>query len=293
MNPWRYFYVPELVLILIRSVTAFLLLLIMTRIMGKKQLSQLTFFDYCVGITIGSVAATMSVDQNVKITNGFIALIIWGLFPIVLAYIGIKSRKFISVTDGRPAILIKNGHVLEDIMKSNQLSIDELMMLLREKDVFSLKEVEMAVLETNGKLSILKKAAEQPVTPQVLGLIVEKKTAPTLLIADGSILEKNVQMLHYSKTWLEAEVKKHGASSIKDVFLAQVDASGILYVDLYEEKKKKNKQKQEAELRTTLYSLEKELQQLSLQISNNKQLLGENEQIKKIQQAIQQIFPLL
>lgn len=293
MNQWRYFYVPELVLILIRSVTAFLLLLIMTRIMGKKQLSQLTFFDYCVGITIGSVAATMSVDQNVKIANGFMSLIIWGLFPIILAYIGIKNRTFINITDGRPAIVIKNGKVLEKTMKTNQLAINELMMLLREKDVFKIEEVEMAILETNGELSVLKKAEVQPVTPKVLGLAVEQEEAPTLLIADGAVLDKNLEMMQYSKEWLEAEVKKQGASSMKDVFLAQIDASGILYVDLYDENKVTPTPQQQDQLTTTLQTLQNELQQLSLQIGDNKHLLGESEQIKKIQQSIQSILPLL
>lgn len=114
---------PEYVLILIRSIWAFLLLLVMTRMMGKKQLSQLTFFDYCVGITIGSIAATLSVDQNVKIFNGLISLTIWGLFPILLAFIGLKSRAFLHFTDGKPAILIKEGKVLEESMKKINLQL--------------------------------------------------------------------------------------------------------------------------------------------------------------------------
>ncbi|WP_232334429.1 hypothetical protein [Oceanobacillus sp. AG] len=77
---------PELILILLRSIAAFLLLFLMARMMGKKQISQLTFFDYCVGITIGSIAATMSVDQNVKALNGLMSLFVWGLFPILLLY---------------------------------------------------------------------------------------------------------------------------------------------------------------------------------------------------------------
>ncbi|MFP3489640.1 DUF421 domain-containing protein, partial [Staphylococcus sp. SIMBA_130] len=89
------------VLILIRSIVAFFLLLLMTRVMGKKQISQLTFFDYCVGITIGSIAATLSIDQNVKIVNGLVSLTIWGLFPIILAYVGMTSIIFSNITDGK------------------------------------------------------------------------------------------------------------------------------------------------------------------------------------------------
>lgn len=277
---------PELVLIFIRSVTAFILLLVMTRIMGKKQLSQLTFFDYCVGITIGSVAATMSVDQNVKMANGFISLIIWGLFPIILAYLGMKSRKFIDITDGRPAIVIKNGQVLEKSMKQNQLAIDELMMLLREKSVFKIEDVEMAVLETNGELSILKKAAQQAVTPEVLGIQVKEEEAPTLLIADGTLLEKNIAMLSYSKQWVLDEIKKQGASDIKDVFIAQIDDSGKLYLDLYDEKKQTQAKKQAQLLSDALHDLQIDLNRFSKQIQGNKALLGQEEQVIQLQKTI-------
>lgn len=279
---------PELVLIFIRSVTAFILLLIMTRIMGKKQLSQLTFFDYCVGITIGSVAATMSVDQNVKIANGFISLIIWGLFPIILAYVGMKNRKFIDITDGRPAIVIKNGAVLEKSMKQNQLAIDELMMLLREKSVFKIEDVEMAVLETNGELSILKKAAEQPVTPKVLGIQVEEEQAPTLLIADGTLLEKNIAMLAYSKQWVLDEIKNQGASDIKDVFIAQIDDKGKLYVDLYDDQKADNQENQQELLLVALHDLQTDLTSFANQIDDNKTLLGHREQVVHLQKSIRE-----
>lgn len=224
---------PEYLLILIRSIASFLVLLALTRIMGKKQLSQLTFFDYVVGITIGSIAATMSVDQNIKISNGLVSLIIWGMVPILLGYIGLKSRSFLRLTDGRPNIVIKEGQVLEQTMKKNQLAIDELMMLLREQGVFKIQDVAMAVMETNGKLSIMKKSAVEPVTPQSLGLKVPNEQAPALLIVDGHLLEKNMSALNLSKQWIMQEIKKQGANDETEVFLAQVDSNKNLYVDLY------------------------------------------------------------
>jgi uncharacterized membrane protein YcaP (DUF421 family) len=96
--------VPDFVLILIRSIIAFMLLLFLTRIMGKKQLSQLTFFDYVVGITIGSIAAIMSADKNIQISNGIVSLAIWRLFPIILWFLGMKSRRFLRLTDVKPSI---------------------------------------------------------------------------------------------------------------------------------------------------------------------------------------------
>lgn len=230
--------VPDFVLILIRSIIAFLLLLFLTRLMGKKQLSQLTFFDYVVGITIGSIAATMSVDKNVQISNGVVSLAIWGIFPIVLGLLGLKSRRFLRFTDGRPSIIVKNGEVLEEEMKKNQLAIDELMMLLREKGIFKVDDVEIAILETNGELSVMKKTDLEPITPRLLGMKVKLEHAPSLLIVDGHILNKNLSILGYSKKWLMKEIKKQGAQSLNDVFLAQVDSKRNLFVDLYEDKRK-------------------------------------------------------
>jgi uncharacterized membrane protein YcaP (DUF421 family) len=230
------FIVPDFALILIRSIIAFLLLLFLTRIMGKKQLSQLTFFDYVVGITIGSIAATMSVDKNIQISNGVVSLAIWGIFPIILGLLGMKSRKFQQLTDGRPSILIKSGEVLEDSMKKNQITIDELMMMLRENSVFKVDDVEIAILETNGELSVMKKTELDPITPRLLGMKVKAEHAPSLLIVDGHILHKNLSTLGYSEEWLLKEIKKQGAQSLNDTFLAQVDSSGKLYVDVYEDK---------------------------------------------------------
>lgn len=226
---------PELIVIVIRSLISFIVLLLLTRLMGKRQVSQLTFFDYIVGITIGSIAAEMSFDQNVRIINGITSLLIWGLIPFILAIISLKSRTFQQLIDGKPTIIIKNGEILEKSMKKVFLSIDELMLLLREKNIFKISDVEIAILETNGQLSVLKKTSQQPVTPQMLKMVLKQEKAPTLLIVDGQILYKNLATLGYSEEWLMKEIRKQGATNTNEVFLAQVSSDGELFVDLYED----------------------------------------------------------
>lgn len=226
---------PELIVIVIRSLISFIVLLLLTRLMGKRQVSQLTFFDYIVGITIGSIAAEMSFDQNVRIINGITSLLIWGLIPFILAIISLKSRTFQQLIDGKPTIIIKNGEILEKSMKKVFLSIDELMLLLREKNIFKISDVEIAILETNGQLSVLKKTSQQPVTPQMLKMVLKQEKAPTLLIVDGQILYKNLATLGYSEEWLMKEIRKQGATNTDEVFLAQVSSDGELFVDLYED----------------------------------------------------------
>lgn len=226
---------PELIVIVIRSLISFIVFLLLTRLMGKRQVSQLTFFDYIVGITIGSIAAEMSFDQNVRIINGITSLLIWGLIPFILAIISLKSRTFQQLIDGKPTIIIKNGEILEKSMKKVFLSIEELMLLLREKNIFKISDVEIAILETNGQLSVLKKTSQQPVTPQMLKMVLKQEKAPTLLIVDGQILYKNLATLGYTEEWLMKEIRKQGATNTDEVFLAQVSSDGELFVDLYED----------------------------------------------------------
>lgn len=284
---------PEFALILIRSIGAFLILLFLTRIMGKKQLSQLTFFDYCVGITIGSIAATMSVDQNVKISNGVVSLTIWGIFPICLAFIGMKSRGFLHFTDGKPSIIIKNGEVFEKSMKKNQLAIDELMMLLREKGVFKVADVEMAIMETNGELSVMRKTEQQPITPKMLGMVVEREHAPNLLIVDGKIINKNISTLGYSQEWLLGEIQKQGATDESDVFLAQIDSKGNLYVDFYNEKTKLNIAEERPLLAASLKKLQADLENFSLQTENPVAKEMYAQQADQLKNTINSVLPFL
>ena len=284
---------PELVLILIRSIAAFLILFLMTRVMGKKQISQLTFFDYCVGITIGSIAATMSVDQNVKALNGLASLFIWGIFPIILAYAGMKSFFFFNLTDGKATILIHQGKILEKNMKKNLMNINELMLLLREKGVFKISDVEMAVFETNGELSIMLKTDQQPITPKTMGVPVELEHGPTVLIMDGKIMKKSLNDLGYSINWLTSEVKKQGAKEIKDVFLAQIDSKGDLYVDLFDENFKQFTVDERPLVGATLKKIQADLESFALETENPEAKKMYTEQAKTLQKTLDQILPYL
>lgn len=284
---------PEIVLVLIRSIAAFFLLFLMARMMGKKQISQLTFFDYCVGITIGSIAATLSVDQNVKIINGLVSLTIWGFFPIILAYLGMKSIIFSKITDGKATILIRNGEVLDKNMKKSLITINELLMLLREKGTFKISDVEMAVLETNGELSVMLKTNQQPVTPQTLGVPLEQEHGPAILIMDGKIMKKSLENLGYSKEWLIGEVQKQGAEEVRDVFLAQIDSRGSLYVDLYEDQYTKTEVEERPLLAASLKKIQADLEGFSLQTDDPAAKKLYTEQAAEVQKVLDTILPYL
>ncbi|WP_040982445.1 DUF421 domain-containing protein [Oceanobacillus jeddahense] len=284
---------PEIVLVLIRSIAAFFLLFLMARMMGKKQISQLTFFDYCVGITIGSIAATLSVDQNVKIINGLVSLIIWGFFPITLAYLGMKSIIFSKITDGKATILIRNGEVLDKNMKKSLITINELLMLLREKGTFKVSDVEMAVLETNGELSVMLKTNQQPVTPQTLGVPLEQEHGPAILIMDGKIMKKSLENLGYSKEWLIGEVQKQGAEEVRDVFLAQIDSRGSLYVDLFEDQYAKTEVEERPLLAASLKKIQADLEGFSFQTDDPEAKKLYAEQAAEVQKVLDTVLPYL
>ena len=228
---------PELGTIIVRSVIAFIVLIIMTRIMGKKQLSQLTFFDYCVGITIGSIAAATSYDTDISLSEGIVALLVWGIIPIILSFVDLKLMFFSKVADGRPTLVIRNGVILEKNLKKSLMKAEELLMLLREKNVFDISDVELAILETNGKLSVMLKPEEQPLTPSTMGVSMKQANSPAILIVDGEVLTANLEDNNLDQEWLKKELKTYGVDRFEDVFLAQLDTKGRLYIDLYKDRR--------------------------------------------------------
>lgn len=285
---------PDFILIFIRSFIAFVVLFLLARVMGKKQIAQLTFFDYVVGITIGNLAGTITLDQQTKILNGVYGLIYWTIFLLIVSYITLKSFGFREIAEGSPTVLIENGKILEENLKKARFTYDDLMTKLREKGAFKVSDVELAVLETTGQLSMMKKAANQPVTPQTLGLLVEDEHRPQLVIIDGKLIEKNVKKYGYTKEWLLGEINKQGAKDFKDVFLAQIDSKGNVYVDLYVDDTEELAQIQPRPLLAAqLRKIQADLEGFALQTKNEEAKQLYYEQSQQLQQVINELNPLL
>jgi len=218
---------------ILRTTLSFAVLLLLARLLGKKQLSQLTFFNYITGITIGSIAADIAGETETPFTNGLISLIWWSFLTGLVGYIGIKSSKARIVLDGEPTIVIKEGKILEKAMQSIRLNIDDLSMMLREQGVFSTQDVDYAVLEPNGKLSILKKVKQQPATKQDLKVSTPiPKYFPSEIISDGKFISKNLEELNLTKESILQQLQKQGIHSVEEVFYAEIQNDGSLYIDL-------------------------------------------------------------
>lgn len=220
--------------ILIRSVISFIVLLFVTRLMGKKQMSQLTFFDYVVGITIGSIAAAVSVDNSILLDEAIISLLVWSILPILFGFLALKNIPFRKMIDGEPTVIIKNGKVIRKNLAKNKLNIEDLIMKLREKGAFSIEDIDYAILEANGEVSVLFKQDKQSITPSDLSIQNPYKGLPKTVIEDGVLLEKKMKALGISKAWLMNKLAYKNIYEIKDVFIAQVDDVGNIYVDIYE-----------------------------------------------------------
>lgn len=218
--------------ILLRTTFSFIVLLLMARLMGRKQLSQLTFFNYITGITLGSIAAEIASKTHTVFLNGLTSIIWWSLLTILISYIGMKSARARVLLDGEPVVVIKEGKILENELRKLHLNMDDLSMLLREKDVFSTQEVEFAVFEPHGELSIMLKEEKQPVTRQDQKLFtVKPKFIPMEVVVDGKVVQKNLQEAGLSLDWLRNQLTASNID-LSDVFYIELQKDGSLYIDL-------------------------------------------------------------
>ncbi len=281
---------PQYMTILLRCIYAYFFLLIICRILGKKQISQLTFFDYVVGIAIGSITATLAVDTSLNWVSGTVGLATWGLLPMILTLFALFFRPFRQIVEGKPTLLIENGKILERNLLKARISLDELMLQLRQKNAFQLSDVELAVFETNGQVSVLKKTAQSSVTPSQLGLITEKTKAPSLVIEQGKIIDEALEESGFNKEWLIGELGKKGILELKDVYAAQVDSKGQLYIDYRDDQKQQSASTERQAVLAKLKKVGADLDLYALDTNNQmaKTLFkDESKTIKNIQHSLE------
>jgi uncharacterized membrane protein YcaP (DUF421 family) len=225
----------EGLVVLVRSIISFFSLLIFAKILGKQQISQLTFFDYTLGITIGSIAATLTTDLSSRAWPHFVGLFAWAFLGYLMQLITEKWRYAAKYIEGEPTIIIMNGKIMENALKKMKYTAADIMSLLRIKDVFDLSQVDFAIIEPNGQLSVLKKPEYEPLTPKDMSILKAPSGISTELIYDGILIDQNLKQLNKSKKWLIDQLKMHEVKDISDVFLATLTPSGSLYIDKYDD----------------------------------------------------------
>ncbi|KIP21671.1 hypothetical protein JV16_00871 [Anoxybacillus ayderensis] len=283
---------PAWLEVAIRSICILIGLFIITKLLGKKQLSKLSFFEYIVGITIGDIAGTMSMDLDIRLTEGVTSILIWALFPVAISHISLRSKKFRDFVEGNSTVFIKNGKILEDNLKKEKYTADELLEQLRKKDVFRVADVEFATLEANGDLSILLKRDKQPLTIGDIKPYVPEEKEPQTVIMDGKILDEPLATARLNRGWLKQQLDQMGVA-IENVFLAQVDSYGQLTVDLYDDRIQLPEPQQKQLLLASMKKAEADFELFSLQTNDAEAKQMYEQQAKHMQQLIQKLQPFL
>ena len=208
----------DIVKVILTAFLSVVALFIITKIMGHKQVAQLDFFDYVSGITIGSIGAELATELEAPY-KPLIALAIYGLTSLTLNLIAHKMPRTRKYINGTPTILMNDGKLYRKNLSKAKLDLSEFMLLCREQGYFDLDEIQIAIFEPNGKLSILQKAANRPVTPEDMKITAKATHIGVEVIMDGRVIGDNVSRAGKNEQWLKAQLKLHGYTSAKEILL--------------------------------------------------------------------------
>ncbi|MFV0250180.1 MAG: DUF421 domain-containing protein [Bacilli bacterium] len=212
-----------------RSLISLITLFLITKLIGKKQISQLSLFDYVIGISIGSFGAEMALNLDGQYVNGIIAIIVYGLTSYLASFMSMKSLSIRKILVGDSTIIIQNGKLLRNNMKKTKLEINDLLEQCRADGYFDINEIEYAILESNGKLSILPKSQFKPLTPKDMNLKVGKSGLCANIIIDGIIIKNILKSIYKDEIWLKNELKIKGYK-LENILLATLDINENLKI---------------------------------------------------------------
>lgn len=222
-----------------RTILVLIILFFITKMMGKKQISELNFFDYVVGITIGSIAADISLDIEKNMIAGIAALYIYGFISYIISFVSIKSilarRFFIGV----PTVLVEKGKIIESGLKKSKIDVNDLLMVARENGYFNLDEIDYALMEVNGNISFLPKEKEKPVTKKDIKIKCSNEGLTVNAIIDSKYMANNMKAINKDKEWLDHELKVNGYDNYDNILLATIDNN--YKVTIYEKNVKPDK----------------------------------------------------
>ncbi|MFZ5816410.1 MAG: YetF domain-containing protein [Bacillota bacterium] len=219
-----------------QAALSFLVIFVVVRLLGKMEVSQGRIWNFVSAIVLGSLGATMATTGIEGLAPLAVAIITWGFLTFTVSYIALKNRSLRSILEGKPTVIIQNGKILEEQAARNRYDMDRLVAELRQKQVASLSDVEFALLEVNGNLSVIFKSQARWVTPADLNLPTPYTGLSTELIVDGQVIRQNLAQVKLTEDWLRAELALRGIDSPSEVMLATLDTRGRLYVDVHRDR---------------------------------------------------------
>lgn len=216
--------------VFLKSIGSIIALFFLTKMMGRKQVSQLNLYDYIVGITIGSVAAEIATNLETNFLHGIIVMGVYTLVSILIAHFTAKSIHFRRFAVGVPIIIIEDGKIIEDNVEKAKIDLGELLQEARNNGYFDISEIEFAIMEANGKTSFLPKSKYAPLTPSDMKVKVPYKGLCSNLVIDGKIMSNNLKVLNKDDKWLLTRLEKEGYNHIEDLLLVTCDSKEKLTI---------------------------------------------------------------
>lgn len=220
----------DILYVIFLSVFSLVVLFLLTKLIGYRQMSEMSMFDYISGITIGSIAAEMATAPDSSFLEPLTAMIVYGLLTAFLAFITEKNMKIRRFISGSPYILFNDGHLYEGNFKKGHIDLSEFLVQCRLNGFFDLKELQTAILEENGRISFLAKSEHRPVSPSDLNLSPHKEWLLPTYIMDGKILYENLLHSGKDEEWLRKQLSAHGCKRLSDIFLATENQQNTLNV---------------------------------------------------------------
>lgn len=219
----------DFVKILILSTVSFVVLFILTKLLGYRQISQLSFFDYIVGITIGSIAAEMSTNIDLEWWKGILAMVVYFALCIAIDITVQKSLKLRGIIDGKPIVLMKNGEILKKSLKKAKIQINDLITAARVAGYFSLSEIDTAIMETTGSISFLPKPLSRPLNPKDFNFAPKRNGISIPLIIDGVVVTENLPKANTTQSKLNTILSQRGVKA-EEILLATMDETGTVEI---------------------------------------------------------------
>ncbi len=218
-----------MVVVILRTLILFVLVVAVMRLMGKRQIGQLQPYEVAVLIMVSALAAIPMEDIGIPLINSIIPIALLLSFQVLVSFSAQKSERVRAVLCGRPSVVIMNGKLMEPELKNLRVNINDLLEQLRIAGYPNLSEVEFAVMETNGGLSVVSKSQCRPVKPKDLGVPTPYEGLPYPLVIDGNVNYENLSKVKLDEIWLKGELAKFGITSFQQVLFASLDTEGNLY----------------------------------------------------------------
>ncbi|MCL2323805.1 MAG: DUF421 domain-containing protein [Oscillospiraceae bacterium] len=219
-------------IVIIRTFTLYFIVIFIMRIMGKRSISQFEPYELAITLMISEVAALPMQDMRIPILHGIVPIITLGFFQAMLALIQLKFKRVRFILNGKPSIVIRNGVIDAKELKDLRFSIDDLMEEIRLMGYLNVEDIQIAILEISGQLSVFPKSSKAPLEREDLKIKKSEDSIPITLIMDRKICHESLKVLNKDENWLLNKLYEKDIKSYKDVFLAILNSSGNLYIQL-------------------------------------------------------------